>query len=138
MLPFSSFEFFIIMVIFIAIVGIGKYALASDKYKYLLACLNALFLFLVYPKPYHFLFLIVFSYFSIYLIENKIKFRNKIGGILILLTPMLLVKFDIRFDFYPFEMNNWLSYAGLSYASFRIMGLYMDRIPGEKPADFVT
>lgn len=138
MLPFSSFEFFIIMAAFIAVLGAGKYFFSPANYKYLLFCLNALFLIVVYPKPYHFLFLIVYSYLSIYLIENVFIFKKKIWGILILLIPMLLVKFDIRFDFYPFEMNNWLSFAGLSFASFRIMSYYMDKAPDEKITDFTT
>jgi membrane protein involved in D-alanine export len=51
---------------------------------------------------------------------------------------MLLVKFDIRFHFYPYEVNNIISFAGLSYASFRIVGYYMDKAPGEKMTDPVT
>jgi len=51
---------------------------------------------------------------------------------------MLLVKLDIRFNFYPFEMNNILSFAGLSYASFRIMGYYMDKAPDEEMTDFIS
>jgi membrane protein involved in D-alanine export len=51
---------------------------------------------------------------------------------------MLLVKSDIRFEFYPFELNNLLSFAGLSYASFRIISYYMDKAPNEKFADFIT
>jgi membrane protein involved in D-alanine export len=51
---------------------------------------------------------------------------------------MLLVKFDIRIATYPFELNNLLSFAGLSYASFRIMGYYMDKGPDEKISDALT
>ena len=112
--------------------------LAAKNYKYVLAFLNALFLVAVYPKPYHFFLLIIFSYAATYLISEVIKFNKKIWGILILLIPMLLVKFDIRFGFYPFELNNLLSFAGLSYAGFRIMGYYMDKAPNQKMADFTT
>jgi len=138
MLPFSSFEFFIIMAIFIAFTGACKYLIPDKNYKHLIAFFNALFLFAIYPKPYHFFILIVFSYLCTYLISDVIKFKKKIWGIIILLIPMLLVKFDIRFNFYPFEMNDILSFAGLSYASFRIMGYYMDKAPNEKMADIVS
>lgn len=138
MLPFSSFEFFIIMAIFIAILAVFKYYTSNKNYKYILAFLNGLFLIVYYPKPIHFLILIAFSYLCTYLIGDVIKFRKKIWGIIILLLPMLLVKFDIRFGVYPFEMNNVLSFAGLSYASFRIMGYYMDKAPDEKITDFAT
>jgi len=138
MLPFSCFEFFIIMAIFIAITGACKYFLPDKNYKYVSAFLNALFLITVYPKPYHFFILIVYSYLSTYLVADVIKFRNKLWGIIILLLPMLLVKLDIRFHSYPFEMNKVLSFAGLSYASFRIMGYYMDKAPGERITDFTS
>jgi membrane protein involved in D-alanine export len=138
MLPFSLFEFFIIMAIFIAITGICKYIIPGKNYKHLLAILNAFFLIALYPKPYHFLILIGFSYLFTYLISDIFKFNNKIWGILILLVPMLLVKFDIRFTFAAFRLNDIISFAGLSYASFRIMGYYMDKAPNEKMAGFVS
>lgn len=138
MLPFSSYEFFIIMAIFIALISVCKYFVPDEHYKYVLLFFNALFLITIYPKPFHFLLLIIFSYLSTYLISEVFKFQKKIWGILILILPMLLVKFDIRFDFYPFEMNNILSFAGLSYASFRIVGYYMDKSPSEKITDITT
>lgn len=138
MLPFSCFEFFILMAGFIALLSVCKYFIAGKNYKYVLAFLNALFLVAIYPKPYHFFLLLIFSYISTYVISEKIKFNKKIWGILILLLPMLLVKFDIRFGIYPFELNNLLSFAGISYASFRIMGYYMDKAPDEKMPDFTT
>ena len=138
MIPFSSFEFFILMVIFIAILAACKYFILDKNYKHVLSFLNALFLICIYPKPVHFFFLITFSYVITYLIADVFKFKKKIWGILILLLPMLLVKFDIRFNFYPFEMNDIISFAGLSYASFRIMGYYMDKAPDEKITDFIS
>lgn len=138
MLPFSCFEFFILMAIFITILGISKYFVKSDYYKYVLAILNALFIGIIYPKPYHFIFLILFSYTFTHLITDVFKIKTKIWGILILLLPMLLVKLDIKFDFYPFKLNDAISFAGLSYASFRIIGYYMDKAPGEKMPDFIS
>jgi membrane protein involved in D-alanine export len=117
---------------------VSKYLFKKESYKYILATLNALFLFVIYPKPYHFLILILFSYGMTFLISDIFKIKNKLWGIIILLLPMLLVKFDIHFDSYPFELNSVISFAGLSYASFRIMGYYMDKAPKEKMADFMS
>jgi membrane protein involved in D-alanine export len=138
MLPFSSFEFFIIMAMFIAILAGAKYFLNNTYYKYVQAVLNLLFLTVVYPLPYHFLLLILYAYFSTWLISDIFKIKKKFAGIIILLLPMLLVKFDIRFHFHPYELNKIISFAGLSYASFRIIGYYMDKAPGEKITDFIT
>jgi membrane protein involved in D-alanine export len=138
MLPFSSYEFFIVMAVFIAIIMVCKYIASNKSYKYILFFLNALFLVIIYPKPLHFILLIAFAYLMTYLCSDVFQFNKKIWGILILLLPMLLVKLDIRFNFYPFEMNHLLSFAGLSYASFRIVGYYIDKAPGEKMTDSVS
>lgn len=138
MIPFSSYEFFIIMALFIVVLAIGRFFIDDKKYKYVLACLNALYLTTIYPKPLHFFLLITYAYGVTYLLSEVIMVRKKIVGILLLLLPMLLVKFDIRFDFYPFELNHILSFAGLSYASFRIVGYYMDKAPGEKMTDVTS
>ena len=139
MLPFGSVEFFALMAIFVAIIGIGKVLnIGSLTYKYVLVALNAVFLIIVYPSPVHFFLLIVFSYLITYVVSKVIRPKKKIWGLLLLLLPMLLVKFNIRVPFYPFELNNLLAFAGLSYASFRIMGYYMDRSPNEPMADPAT
>jgi membrane protein involved in D-alanine export len=138
MLPFSSVEFFIILFLFILILAAGKYVLQAKYYKFLLCFLNAFFLIIVYPKPLHFLFLIVYSYAMTYMASDVFRFKKKIWGILLLLLPLLLVKADIRIESYPFEFNNLLSFAGLSYASFRIMSYYMDKAPGSKIAEFAS
>ncbi|MDF2437282.1 MAG: hypothetical protein K0Q95_1658 [Bacteroidota bacterium] len=138
MLPFSSFEFFIIMAMFIGIMAGAKFFLSNKYYKLVQAVLNLIFLTVVYPHPYHFLLLILYAYFGTYLVSDVLKIKKKFVGIVILLLPMLLVKFDIRFHFYPYELNKIISFAGLSYASFRIIGYYMDKAPGEKMTDFIT
>lgn len=126
------------MGVFVAGIATCKYGIADENYKYVLAFFNALFLVVIYPKPIHFIALILVAYISTFLASDVFKFSKKLWGILILLIPMLLVKFDIRFGFYPFELNAVLSFAGLSYASFRIVGYYMDKSPNEKMADFVS
>jgi membrane protein involved in D-alanine export len=138
MLPFSSFEFFIFIFAFICVLRLSKQFLTGPQYRYVLFFLNAFFLLLVYPKPWHFVLLILYSYTATRLASEVFRFSKKIYGILLLLLPLLLVKADIRFDFYPFELNNMLSFAGLSYASFRILSYYMDKAPQEGMAPFVS
>ena len=138
MLPFSSFDFFIIMAIFVVILGISKLWVKNQYYKYFLGILNLTFLTLIYPKPTHFILLIGYAFILTWLLSDVLKIKRKIWGILILLLPMLLVKMDIRVHYYPFVINDIISFAGLSYACFRIMGYYMDKAPNEKMANFVT
>lgn len=138
MLPFSSFEFFLVMLYFIVTLLICRRFAANSNYKTVLFILNLLFIVVFYPQPYHFLLLIVFAYVITYLNSNVFRFRKRLPGVLLLLIPLLLVKFDIRFDFYPFTLNSLMSFAGLSYASFRIVSYYMDKAPGEKMCNFLS
>lgn len=138
MVPFSTYEFLIIMAMFIAVLWICKFFVAERFYKYILAGLNALYLIVFFPQPWHFLALIVYSWLLIYVFTEKVVPKKKIWGILLLLMPMLCVKFDIRFSSYPFKLNEWISFAGLSYASFKIVGYYMDKAPTEKMTDGIT
>lgn len=134
MLPFSSFEFFIIMALFVLIPAVLKRFLRPEHYKYVLAFLNFTFLAMWFPQPWHFFALVVYSYFLIWLLSDRLKAQNRIYGILLLLLPMLLVKLDIRAG----NINTCLPFAGLSYASFRFMGYYMDKAPEEKIVNIVS
>ena len=77
MLPFSSFEFFIVMAIFIVVAALCTFFIDDKNYKYLLASFNFLFLAIIYPKPYHFFLLIFYSYAATYLLSEKIHFSKK-------------------------------------------------------------
>ena len=116
---------------------LGKKIITDQNYKYLLFMVNVIYLVAIFNKPLHFFLFIIYAYCITYIFTNKIKVQHKIWGILSLLLPMLLVKFDIRFHFYPFELNNILSFAGLSYACFKIVAYYMDKAPDEKIANII-
>jgi len=138
MLPFNTYEFFIIMGMFILVIAGTKFILPVNYYKYVLALLNFMFLTIVYPQTCQFLALILFSYLLTYFVSERVKFNKKIWGIILLLIPMLLVKFNIKVHYYPYRLNDIISFAGLSYASFRIMSYYMDKAPNEKMTDIVS
>ncbi len=138
MLPFSSIYFYILIALFIGIILLFKLFFSNNYYKYLLAVLNFLFLFFVYPKPYQFLLLIIFSYFGTYFVSNILKLKLKIWGIIFLILPMLIVKSELHFSSTFYQLSKIISMAGLSYATFRIVGYYMDKAPNEKMANFIT
>ncbi len=132
MLPFGSIEFFFIIIMQIVVLLIAKLWLSDKFYKYVLAALNFSFLYFVYPHPFHFFLLIFFSYGLTYLLTDVLKVSNNVWafGTLLVVLPLLLVKLDISTS--GFKWNDVLSFAGLSYASFRILGYYMDKAPDEK------
>ncbi len=138
MLPFSGYSFFIIAGILALALWASRFFLSNKHFSFALFVPNILFLCFIFPYPIHFCLLIIYAYVFTYLSLYVFKFRYKIAGIIILLLPLLLVKFDIRFHFYPFKLNNLLSFAGLSYASFRMMGLYMEQSPQEKMPPFIS
>jgi membrane protein involved in D-alanine export len=138
MLPFNSNEFFILMAFYIVILIVSKYLLSQKIYKYILAVLNLAYLTIVYPQPYHFLLIIGCSFLITFLFSNILKIKKKIGGILLLLAPMVLVKWNYPLHFYHYNLSELLAFVGLSYASFRTVGYYMDKAPNEKMADVVS
>lgn len=139
MLPFSTPEFFVIMAAFAGLVLLAGYVLRkAHAYKYVLFFINLLYLVLIYPRPLHFAGFIVYAYVLTYLLTRIKRKHLKIWGVAGLLLPLLLVKSDIRFHFYPFELNTVLSFAGLSFACFRVVGYYMEKAPGDTMADPVT
>jgi len=137
MLPFAVYEFFIVMIIFIAIIHLSKRIAKTLNYSYLLAILNALFLVVFFPQPIHLIIFIAYAWLLTYWLISKMKPQKKIWGIILLLAPMLFVKANIRFHHYPFELNHLLSFAGLSYTSFRIVGNYMDMANGSPMIPFL-
>ncbi|MBL7923972.1 MAG: hypothetical protein JNL88_07230, partial [Bacteroidia bacterium] len=138
MLPFSSSDFFILMAIFIVLLAFAKSFIPDRLYPECLFVLNATFLIVFYPEPLLFLSFILYGYFSTWLFGKRLRLPLKIYGILALLLPLLLVKSDIRFSSYPFELNSVLSFAGLSYASFRTMSFFMDKAPGTPMPGFIS
>jgi D-alanyl-lipoteichoic acid acyltransferase DltB (MBOAT superfamily) len=138
MIPFSSSDFFLVMAIFIALLALVKKLAPEKTYRECLFVLNATFLLVFYPDPLLYFSFIVYSYAITWLFGKKLHLPLKIYGILALLLPMLLVKFNIRFSAYPFELNYILSFAGLSYASFRTMSYFMDKDPKADMVDPVS
>jgi membrane protein involved in D-alanine export len=136
MLPFESIDFFVIISLLFGIVLLGKFVLKNDAYKHVLALVNFIFLLFYFPKPYHFFGLILFSYGLIFLFSNVLKISSKIWGIILLLVPMILVKLEITKNGFP--LNDLISFGGLSYASFKIVGYYMDKSPTEKMVNFTS
>jgi len=137
MLPYSSLDFYLFIFGAVAYIATSKYWIGKWlSYSNNLMIISLLYLLFYYPQPWHIILLVVYSYLLYYLLSFIIKLNNKLVGAVLLLLPMLLVKSDIRFHFYPFELNDILSFAGLSYISFRILSVYMDVVPGSKPVNF--
>lgn len=98
--------------------------------------LSMIYLLFFFPKPWYVLILVGWAYLITTIFISFIKIHNKFTGIILLLIPLILVKSDIHLGTYPFVLNNLISFAGLSYISFRIISLYMDLEPGKRPVNF--
>lgn len=137
MLPFSSIDYFFIAGIFILWLFISKYLLRKAiDFSSNLLILSIIFLIFYYPKPIHIFLLVFYSYGVYYLFNSVIKVHNKLIGSLILLLPMIIVKSTIKVHYYPFDISQFVSFAGLSYMSFRIVSIYIESNPGSKPVNF--
>lgn len=138
MIPFSGSDFFVAMGLAIALLWICRLTPLKRFYKETLFILNLGFLVILFPNPALFIGFILYSYAFTWLLGMRYPPRYKLIGILVLLLPMLLVKFDIRFSSYPFKLNNLISFAGLSYACFRTMSFYMDKDPKAPMPDLIS
>jgi membrane protein involved in D-alanine export len=136
MVPFANVTFFYVLFLMLLVIWTAKIFLKDRQYKFVLLFLNGAFFLLYFTQPIHFTLYIIWAYFFTYFFTNVLVLAQRIWGILILLAPMLLVKFDIRQDGY--HLNTLISFAGLSYASFKAMGYFMDRSYKEKMVDPVT
>lgn len=138
MLPYSSIDFFIVTGILVVYLFLSKYFLKRViSYSHNILLISVFYLLFFYPKPWHIIILVGSSYLIYFLFISVLRTKNKLIGSILLLLPMILVKSDIRFHFYPFELNNFISFAGLSYISFRIVSLYIESVPGSKPVNFL-
>jgi membrane protein involved in D-alanine export len=136
MLPFENASFFFVIFLMIFIIWFTKLFLKDTHYKYILFGLNSAFFLLFFSQPIHFSLYIFWAYLITFLFTNVLMFSKRIWGIIVLLSPMLLVKLDISQK--GFHWNDIISFAGLSYASFKAMSYFMDRSFKEKMEDPIT
>jgi len=137
-LPFANIEYYIIAFLSIIVLLLVKQFLRKYiSFNIILLLLSVLFIAFYYPKPIHIVLFVTYSYIMYYLFNNIIKLKNKLLGTIVLLLPMILVKAGIKVHYYPFEVSHWMSFAGLSYISFRIVSVYIESKPGSKPVNIL-
>lgn len=139
-LPFSNYLFFILLFALIGFVFVSKLLFKKVfPYKQLILSISLFYIIFFYPKPIHILIFVAYSYLIYFVFTKWFKNANKFMVCMLLLLPMILVKSDIRVD--GLHWNSILSMAGLSYISFRTMGLFMDNTDESKPInilDFIS
>ncbi len=136
MLPYTEIEFFIVACLLTLVTRVFRFAGKVVTLSSVLMATSLIFLIFFFPYPWHVAGILVYSYLVYYLFSFVLKVNNKLIGSLVLLLPMILVKSDIRFHFYPFHLNDFISFAGLSFMSFRILHIYLDVQEGDKAVSF--
>jgi membrane protein involved in D-alanine export len=135
MLPFSSIDFFLLFAILVGLLFFIKAWLPKIfSYSTILLGISVFYLVFFYPKPYHLVILVGYSYLIYYLFTYKLRLKNKLAGVLLLVLPMILVKTNTITS--NIQWNEFISFAGLSYITFRIVSVYMDATPQSTPANF--
>ncbi|MPM19569.1 hypothetical protein SDC9_65995 [bioreactor metagenome] len=133
MLPFSAIYFFIILAVFIGIVYLFR--IAALKYvifSQLILFLSALYLIIYFPKPWHIALFVIYAYGVHVLFNHVLKLKHKLPGVLLLLLPLILIKSGIKISTYPFRFSEFISFAGVSYISFRVISVFIDTRVGSK------
>lgn len=110
--PYSSLEFFLVMVPSFAAIGLFKGILKSERrWISALQIINLIYLLLIFPQPVP----LLFAAFWFYAILKWREKRKTVWQGILLLLP-LLVKHNVH------EIQFW----GLSYVTFRVFHLLMD------------
>ena len=126
MLPFSSIDFFWLFLLFFGIVLICRAWLRSFiPYRRLLLFITLFYIIGYFTEPLKAFGFVAYCYLVYFLFDYIFKLQNKLGGSILLALPMIFVKAHWQTDF--------VSFAGLSYITFRVIQIYLDNDRSSKP-----
>ena len=119
MLPFSNIEFYLYSLIgVISLYSIKGFLKKFISYEVFLFLISILFAGFIYPKPFHLLGFVLYSFGAIILLQSKFKNIHRLIGSLIIAAPLILIKTK--------SVHGWLEFAGASYITFRTIQVYID------------
>ncbi|HXB12520.1 MAG TPA: MBOAT family O-acyltransferase, partial [Bacteroidia bacterium] len=98
-------------------------------FKILLLTVSLIYLYFFFPALNHFLGFLLYGYIIYYSLDYVFKLNNKLFGAILLVVPMFFVKGLILKDI--------ISFAGLSYITFRVTQLYIDNVNTNKPVSII-
>jgi membrane protein involved in D-alanine export len=126
MLPFTTIDFFLLMGVLLLVgVACRLFFTSYAAYRNFLLLVSVFYILVFYPKPFH-PFLFVAYCYSVYLVFRN---GNKLIGSLLLALPMVLVKASFQADL--------VSFAGLSYITFRVIQVLLDNDPAQRPVSIL-
>lgn len=128
MLPFSTIDFFILLAgFFLLLVAVKKIGWQYISYKSFLTVFVLYYVIFLFPSPVQAIAFVVYGYLIYYLFDYVFKISRKLIGVAFLIAPMILLKANAAPDI--------ISFAGLSYVTFRIIQLYLDNTRETKPCN---
>jgi membrane protein involved in D-alanine export len=133
MLPFDDIDFFILFGVLVTIGLVIKFFLSRFiSLKSFLLAVTLFYLIFFYPKPINAFSFVLYCYLVYYLFNYVFKVQAKLWGCLLLAMPMILVKIFMK------DMT-LLSFAGLSYITFRVIQVFFDndREHSPKPVNII-
>ena len=126
MLPFSSIDFFWLFLLFFGIVLICRAWFRSFiPYRRLLLFITLFYIIGYFTEPLKAFGFVAYCYLIYFLFDYIFKLKNKLTGSILLALPMIFVKAHWQTDI--------VSFAGLSYITFRVIQIYLDNDRSSKP-----
>ena len=120
MLPFSSKKFFLLFAVIIATgLVVGKYFSRYISLRNYLLAVTILYITFFFPEPLHAFIFVAYCYTIYYVFNYLLKPNVKLLGCALLVLPMVLIKISVK------DMG-FISLAGLSYITFRVVQIYFD------------
>jgi membrane protein involved in D-alanine export len=140
-LPFSSVEFYFFILFSILFVFVIKFFFQKKiNYSHLIATISGLYLLLLFPKPFHFIVFILYGYLIFKILGVKLKIMG-IFPVLCYLLPLFLMKLTNVLSLEN-TTNSFLSQvfqiAGLSYATFKMIQVYIDEKENVEAGNFIN
>ena len=128
MLPFSTIDFFLFLAgFFLLLLAVKGTVQKLVSYRSFLIVFVLYYLLFLFPSPVQAISFVVYGYLVYYLFGYVFKINHKLPGTILLLAPMIILKTGAPLDF--------ISFAGLSYVTFRVIQVYLDSNREEKPCD---
>jgi membrane protein involved in D-alanine export len=141
-LPFSDSTFYYFIGFSILFIFVLKIFLTTKiKYPISLFLINCTYLLVLFPKPIHFLIFLLYGYIIFRIFGIKLK-KSGVIPILLYVIPLILMK---TINVFPQQENlefslleNLFQIAGLSYATFKMIQLYIDDKENVQAKNFIN
>ncbi|MGV3630587.1 MAG: MBOAT family O-acyltransferase [Bacteroidota bacterium] len=139
-MPFSNHEFYLFLAVSVIFVLLLKFLGKKIPYHLALFLVSALYLLLLFPKPLHFVAFVLYGFFVFKFLGRKLQLSG-VWPVLIYVVPLIVMKLTHVIPAFKSDgsvVSLVFQIAGLSYATFKMMQVYIDERETERRISFIS